>query len=78
MIIVGDPRPDKHVECYACGWVGMIYETKVGLWLDMNDPTPVANGGDGKNYRCPMCKNKVDQIRYPKIKNVFKKQNRAN
>lgn len=68
MIMMQDPRGDMPVFCDNCGWQGYIGQTKVALYLDFHNPTPVAEGGDGKNYRCPVCTLKVYEVRYPKIK----------
>ena len=71
MEIIGlDPRPDKPLRCPQCGWVGYIGTCKIALWIDPNFRTPVASGGDGKNYRCPVCNLKLDQVRYPPMPKI--------
>ena len=46
------------VECYGCGWKGILAEAKQSIYLDMRPGHLISakNGGNGKNYRCPICK----------------------
>jgi len=47
-----------NVQCYGCGWKGMLCEAKQSIWLDIRPRffIPAQNGGNGKNYRCPDCR----------------------
>ena len=57
------PRKDMKVNC-RCGWSGYIGECKQALWINMIHPTPVAQGGDGIRFRCPVCNEKLHEIYY--------------
>ena len=46
------------VECYGCGWKGPLMDAAKSVYLD-NRPgftIPAAEGGNGKRWRCPDCK----------------------
>lgn len=45
------------VQCYGCGWKGQLIESKQSIYLDHRPGMliPAAKGGNGKNYRCPLC-----------------------
>ena len=45
------------VQCYGCGWKGQLYEAKQSIYIDHRPGMmiPAVKGGNGKNYRCPLC-----------------------
>lgn len=46
------------VQCYSCGWKGMLGEAKKSIYID-NRPgmlIPTSQGGNGTRWRCPLCK----------------------
>ena len=53
--------PLSKVQCYGCGWKGMLAEAKQSIWLSP-DPryfVPAQEGGNGKIWRCPQCTQKI-------------------
>ena len=46
-----------NVQCYGCGWKGMLAEAKKSIYLDIRKAKfiPAAEGGNGNNWRCPLC-----------------------
>jgi len=49
--------PLTDVQCYGCGWKGILAEAKQSVYLDIREENfiPAAYGGNGKNWRCPIC-----------------------
>jgi predicted RNA-binding Zn-ribbon protein involved in translation (DUF1610 family) len=68
--MIGVINQNEKVSCRDCGWEGKLGEAICAMWIDPMYRTPVNAGGDGYNFRCPRCKNKVKVIRYdpPKMR----------
>ena len=49
------------VQCYGCGWKGILAEAKQSIYLDMRPGYTISasQGGNGKNWRCPQCKSLI-------------------
>lgn len=46
------------VQCYGCGWKGMLAEAKKSIYIDWRPgmQIPASQGGNGTNWRCPQCR----------------------
>jgi hypothetical protein len=61
------------VQCYSCGWKGMLGEAKQSIVLDHRPGhfIPSEMGGSGKNYRCPHCKTLIFYVRYDNNRKII-------
>ena len=52
------------VQCYGCGWKGMLGESKESIYLDHRPgrAIPAHLGGNGKRWRCPDCGNLIFEV----------------
>jgi len=58
--------PMSDVECWGCGWKGILAQAKQSIWLSP-DPRyliPASKGGNGKIWRCPLCTQKIFYVGY--------------
>lgn len=66
------PNPAEMSFCPDCGWRGTYGEMKHALFIypnsNINAGLRVKAGGDGMNYRCLKCNNRLMAVRYPKDK----------
>jgi hypothetical protein len=46
------------VQCFGCGWEGILAEAAQSIYIDLRPAyqIPASQGGNGKNWRCPLCK----------------------
>jgi len=49
------------VQCPSCGWKDYLGNAAQSIYLDHRPGRliPAENGGNGKNYRCPLCKHLI-------------------
>lgn len=52
------------VQCYGCGWKGLLGESKESVYIDARDPIPAAVGGNGKRWRCPDCSSLIFEVKH--------------
>lgn len=54
------------VQCYHCGWKDYLGNASQSIYLDHRPGflIPAERGGNGKNYRCPQCKELIFYVRY--------------
>lgn len=64
--MIGVVDSNQKVSCPNCEWKGLLGDAFCALYIDPKFRTPVAMGGDGYNFRCPVCKMKVHEVRYNK------------
>jgi hypothetical protein len=50
------------VQCYGCGWKGLLGESKESVYIDIRNPIPSHLGGNGKRFRCPECAQKIFEV----------------
>ena len=62
------------VQCYSCGWKGMLGESKQSVYLDHRNLIPASMGGNGKNYRCPQCSQLIFYTRYDNSRKIIAPQ----
>ena len=68
--------PMTVVQCYACGWKNYLGNAAQSIYLDHRPGRLIAaeRGGNGKNYRCPQCKNLIFYVRYDNNRKVISPQ----
>ena len=64
------------VQCYNCGWTGYLGECKQSIVLDHRPgmTIPAEYGGNGKNYRCPHCRQMIFYTRYDNNRQIIAPQ----
>lgn len=65
--------PLTKVQCYGCGWKGQLLEAKQSVFIDWRPgrQIPASEGGNGKNYRCPQCKELIFYTRYDNNRKII-------
>ena len=68
--------PMTVVQCYACGWKDYLGNAAQSIYLDHRPGRLIAaeRGGNGKNYRCPQCKNLIFYVRYDNNRKIVAPQ----
>jgi hypothetical protein len=66
--------PLTNVQCYGCGWKGILAQSKQSIYIDSRWPVSASNGGNGKNYRCPLCKQLIFYTRYDNRRQIIAPQ----
>jgi hypothetical protein len=65
--------PATDVQCYGCGWKGVIGQSAQSVYLDMRPGMliPASQGGNGKNFRCPKCRELIFYTRYDNNRKII-------
>jgi hypothetical protein len=61
------------VQCYGCGWKDYLGNAAQSVWLDHRPGHLISaeQGGNGKNYRCPKCKELIFYVRYDRNRQII-------
>lgn len=62
------------VQCFACGWKDHLGNADQSIYLDYRNLIPASKGGNGKNYRCPQCKQLLFFTRYDNNRKIIAPQ----
>ena len=68
--------PMTVVQCFSCGWKDHLGNAKQSIYLDHRPGrlVPAERGGNGKNYRCPQCRQLIFYTRYDNNRKVIAPQ----
>lgn len=61
------------VQCPSCGWKDYLGNAAQSIYLDHRPGRliPAERGGNGKNYRCPLCKHLIFFTRYDNNRQII-------